>query len=64
MKCSKCEKELCDERGTCISAFTVMVASDKSFSEDFLKKQMGGYELDTEYSFCYECLLDTMMGKK
>jgi hypothetical protein len=59
--CSVCEKDM-EEDGKTVSALVVSLRSipigfSQEFSQEFLQKQMGEYQLNTDYYICYECLL-------
>jgi hypothetical protein len=63
--CEKCGKSMTSEKGESIVGLLVSL-EDKSGNQeymDFAKKQMGKYELNKEYGFCYECVLDSLTGR-
>ena len=68
--CAKCGKDLTDTNGDACAGMTICIricepiAGAESLQEQnikFLQKQMGKYAI-ADYNFCYECLLDTLMG--
>lgn len=66
-KCCKCEKEMCDEDGTTLTGYSLQfyITEDQTESKKaFCKKQLGKYEPNHSYDFCYECWLDSLMGDK
>ena len=61
--CERCNKELEDEKGNSHAGMVVCVRNiSLSNDTEFLQKQMGKYEVGKDYNFCFECLLDTLMG--
>ena len=70
MRCSKCGKEMTDEKGNTFAMLEITIRPDKEAEEDFgmskefMQKQLGKYQLDKKFSFCCECYLDMcFMGK-
>ena len=65
--CERCGKNMTDESGmTCIAVqvrVSVSIGAG-SLTEDFYREQLGKYELDHVYNFCWECYLDSLMGIK
>ena len=65
INCAKCNKELEDEKGQSVIGMSIRVTkTDFKDDTDFLRKQLGKYQLYKDYNFCFECLLDTLMGVK
>ena len=65
INCSKCNKELEDEKGQSLTGMHIRIHSSDPINDmEFLQKQMGKYEIGKDYNFCFECLLDTLMGVK
>jgi len=60
--CAKCNKELEDEKGQSIVGMMIRVNNQDNELPGFTQKQMGKYTLGKDYNFCFECLLDTLMG--
>lgn len=63
--CEGCGRSLTDENGSSIIgvSITVTVKDDEAqINTDFIKRQMGKYEINKSYNFCYECWLDSLMG--
>ena len=60
--CAKCNKELEDEKGQSIVGMMIRVNNQDNELPGFTQKQMGKYEIGKDYNFCFECLLDTLMG--
>ena len=72
MDCDRCHKSL--EGGTKVSGVVgikiILRGTDhkqesgylsiEQPDDDFLQLQLGKYELNKEYNFCYECLLDAL----
>ena len=67
MKCSKCGKEMVDEvTGNSLVGIIFNFSYDQNerVSKEFIQKQIGKYELNKTYTFCFECYLDSLfMGK-
>lgn len=65
MICDKCGKEMSDEHGTMIG-LSIMVNRNgiDGHTDEFLDKQLGKYAGNDHYEFCYECLIDAVMGDK
>ena len=64
INCAKCNKELEDEKGQSITGMMIRITASGNISPEFVQKQMGKYEIGKDYNFCFECLLDTLMGVK
>lgn len=66
--CQKCGKYMMDENGDTLIGISIEINLDSvladSFTEEFIRKQLGKYQPDTKYSFCFECWLDSLMGNK
>ncbi len=62
MKCDRCEKEMTAENDSSIIGFSITVRCENESSLEFYQKQMGKYKLDKDYNFCFECLIDSLMG--
>jgi len=65
--CSRCGKSMTDEHGSSIIGVQITVRTEDGvmdMTKDHTKEQLGKYELNKEYSFCYECWLDSLMGIK
>jgi len=65
--CDRCGKSMFDESsGTNLTGMSVYVNAtpDTTFNEEFVKKQMGKYELDRTYGICFECLLDVLLVRR
>ena len=64
MQCTKCGKEMTNENGMSIigAMFEVNFEAQPELRE-FAQQQLGKYELDKPYPFCYECILDGLMGR-
>lgn len=65
MKCYKCQKEMSvGDSNYCGVKFHVTV--EDPFPLKFIKKQWGKYYEDAveEINFCWECLLDALLGVK
>ena len=65
MQCNRCGKEMTDENGFSLTGFSLVIRweADSDSNKAFYEKQMGKYELDREYNFCFECWLGSLMGK-
>lgn len=64
-KCYGCGKEMCDEDGMSFVGYSLKfyVTDDQSESKKaFCKKQLGKYEPNHPYDFCWECYLDSFRG--
>jgi len=66
-KCGKCmTQEVCDTiMPTTMIGITISMVDigNEPRYKEFIKKQMGKYEVGREYRFCFECVLDTLFGK-
>lgn len=63
MKCDRCEKEMTDENGMSIIGVSVGNMAISDDQKEFLQKQFGKYPVIRTYSFCFECFLDSLMGR-
>ncbi len=63
-RCDKCGKEMTDERGASLIGMVLEVVRypEGSMSEEFVEKQLGKYEMNRRYKFCFECCLDSLFG--
>jgi len=64
--CDKCGKEMTDsssESGSALIGVAVQFTTSKEFGRAFAQKQLGKYELNKKYQFCWECLLDSLFGR-
>jgi len=43
---------------------SVIFADDDPEKREWIQKQLGKYELNERYSFCYECWLDSLFGNQ
>lgn len=62
MKCDRCNKEMTNPEGTTLAGIQIVVRTDTEGDREFMQKQLGRYKFNKEYSFCYECWLDSLMG--
>jgi hypothetical protein len=69
MKCSKCGKNMTNEKGVnIIGVHMEYIISPDNVGEtpektvEFLQGQFGKYKLQ-DYEFCWECWLDSLMGE-
>ena len=65
-KCAKCGKEMVDKNGVSMTGISLTFRADVKATDEelkFYKKQIGKYELDRSYEFCWECWLDSLMGE-
>ena len=64
--CSKCGKDMTSHRDETIIGVDISLVevNQDAESKDFAKKQFGKYykEGGTNYLFCYECWIDSLMG--
>ena len=59
--CAKCKKNMYHKNGSIIGmSISLHAKTDKKFAQ----KQMGGYRINRYYNFCFQCLIDALMGKK
>jgi len=65
MNCDKCGKDMSYRTGSLIGLSAGVIISHNNSDEEnlFFKKQLGKYADKDNYNFCYECLIDAMMGK-
>lgn len=64
MKCDKCGKEMADENGHTLAGLTIEVSTTENASPEMIaaaRRQVGKYQLNREYSFCFECWIDSLM---
>ena len=61
MKCSKCGKEMSHNNSDLMGISLKL--NSLAFPKEFLQNQMGKYELDKEYSFCFECFIDSLFQR-
>ncbi len=61
--CDRCGKCMTDEDGSSMIGVSLTVNAIES-PEVFVKRQLGKYEIGRNYSFCWECWLDSLMGKQ
>jgi len=69
MNCDKCGKNMDKVSGGFHSGLTVYVGigeSEDREQKEYYLNQLGKYANGnkTSYNFCYECLIDAMMGRK
>lgn len=61
--CYKCGKNMADDDGEVFPGFSIKVNKGSPKKDIFLKRQMGKYDLDREYEFCWECFIDALSGR-
>lgn len=68
MKCCKCGKNMEFKVGDnyvgVSMKFTIPEYMASKERITFLKEQLGKYEMDVDYDFCYECWLDALFNGK
>ncbi len=67
MKCDKCGKDMTSPGGgNTIGLRTTIMGPgpnvDDRRDEEHYRKQIGKYELNREYCFCWECWLDSLFN--
>lgn len=65
MKCDRCGKEMSGNSRTvvCINVYLSTLGWNVLEDDrDFLQQQIGKYDLNREYRFCFECVLDNLFG--
>lgn len=61
--CDKCGKAMTDKNGESIIGMSIEVQCMDDKSSEFVKKQVGKYEIGRRYQICWECWIDNMLGK-
>ena len=65
MDCDNCGKEMSGEDGSSTIGMVIQIYPFlEKARDDFMAKQLGKYAGKTRFKFCYECLIDAMMGVK
>ena len=68
MKCSKCGKEMTNDQGECVVAFKQTIELNNATPSvlALFKENLGKYFIEGcqeyEWNFCYECILDMLLG--
>ncbi len=61
--CSHCGKDMTVGQTTCVGISLQWKTDNENLRYD-AQKQLGKYDLDKTYQFCWECWLDSLMGVK
>lgn len=62
MNCDRCGKDMTDKDGTSLIGMVIDTKGNEE-NKEFLKRQLGKYESDRKYKFCFECFLDCLFGR-
>ncbi len=69
MECSRCGKDMTykssesTEKPITAIHLQILPQTDDQELLTFWQKQLGKYKIGESYSFCFECWLDSLMGK-
>ena len=62
LKCAKCGKDMTNVDGSTNIGIVLEVRSEPGRSDAFMKAQLGKYEINKAYRFCWECWLDSLFN--
>jgi len=62
-KCDRCGKDMEDEKNASTVGMMIQIYPNNT-EKEFIDKQLGKYVGKSQFMFCYECLIDAMMGVK
>ncbi len=63
--CSRCKKSMTNDKdGSTTIGMILEVKFESGQDDTFIKEQLGKYEINKAYQFCWECWLDSLMGVK
>ena len=64
--CSKCNRCLTDDKGTTVIGLSISLFGKDLDKDSAIREQLGKYNTnsnDITFNFCYECWLDSLMGR-
>ncbi|MFH1616469.1 MAG: hypothetical protein ABIG61_15450 [Planctomycetota bacterium] len=64
MTCVKCGKNMTDEDGGTTIGISLELTVEPGQPDAFLKMQLGKYEVNKRYEFCWECWLDSLFNNE
>ena len=66
IRCSRCNKLMTHSDGTNLVGLSITFkfgGLDEEYKK-FYKKQLGKYAENKDYNFCFECWIDSLMGRR
>lgn len=61
--CDKCGKNMQSASGCTVIGVAISFKHSIEAESEHIKKQFGKYAEKNNWNFCYECWLDSLMGK-